>query len=170
MLYQKLQRFLGNSLVVQWWELCTFTAEGLSLIPGQSTKIPQATQQKKFLKRRKIKMTFYISISSYDGVTDTELDLLLWKTIKHIKYYFQMLGNRQHQTVILQRRETKTHEHPSFLHVPGKGNLQRTQRSHWVEKIELHVWGYWNHWNLKRIQERRELWWENILKTYREIS
>jgi len=81
MLYQKLQRFLGNSLVVQWWELCTFTADGLSLISGQSTKIPQATQQKKFLKRRKIKMKFYISISSYDGVTDTGLDLLLWKTI-----------------------------------------------------------------------------------------
>lgn len=46
-------------------------------------------------------MKFYISISSYDGVTDTELDLLLWKTIKHIKYYFQMLDNRQHQNAIL---------------------------------------------------------------------
>ena len=34
----------GNSLVVQWLGLCTFTAEGLGSIPGQGTKIPQARQ------------------------------------------------------------------------------------------------------------------------------
>ena len=34
---------IGNSLVVQWLGLHAFTAEGLSLIPGQGTKIPQAS-------------------------------------------------------------------------------------------------------------------------------
>ena len=32
---------LGNSLAVQWLELCTFTAKGLSSTPGQGTKILQ---------------------------------------------------------------------------------------------------------------------------------
>ena len=32
----------GNSLAIQWLELHTVTAEGLNLIPGQGTKIPQA--------------------------------------------------------------------------------------------------------------------------------
>ena len=32
----------GNSLAVQWLGLRNFTAEGLSSIPGQGTKIPQA--------------------------------------------------------------------------------------------------------------------------------
>ena len=31
----------GNSLVTWWLRLSTFTAEGLGLIPGQETKIPQ---------------------------------------------------------------------------------------------------------------------------------
>lgn len=40
----------------------------------------------------------------------------------YIKYNFQMLDNRQHRTVISERRETKTHEHPGFLLVPqGRG-------------------------------------------------
>ena len=41
---------MGNSLVVQWLELCVFTAEGLGSIPSQGTKIPQAVPhgQKKF--------------------------------------------------------------------------------------------------------------------------
>ena len=34
----------GNSLVVQWLGLCTFTAEGLGSIPDRGTKIPRATQ------------------------------------------------------------------------------------------------------------------------------
>ena len=34
----------GNSLVVQWLGLSTFTAEGLGSIPGQGTKIPQAAR------------------------------------------------------------------------------------------------------------------------------
>ena len=32
----------GNSLVVQWLGLCTFTAEDPGSIPGRETKIPQA--------------------------------------------------------------------------------------------------------------------------------
>ena len=34
---------LGNSLAVQWTGLCAFTAGGHSSIPGQGTKVPQAT-------------------------------------------------------------------------------------------------------------------------------
>ena len=34
---------MGNSLAVQWLRFYTFTAEGLGLIPGQGTEIPQAT-------------------------------------------------------------------------------------------------------------------------------
>ena len=34
--------YLGNSLVVQWLGLCTFTAKGLDSNPGWETKIPQA--------------------------------------------------------------------------------------------------------------------------------
>ena len=32
----------GTSLVVPWLGLCVFTAEGLDLMPGWGTKIPQA--------------------------------------------------------------------------------------------------------------------------------
>ena len=39
-----------NSLVVQWLGLCTSIAGGAGLIPGQGTKIPQATVQPKNLK------------------------------------------------------------------------------------------------------------------------
>ena len=35
---------IGDSLVVQWLGLCTFTAEGTDSIPGQGTKILQAMQ------------------------------------------------------------------------------------------------------------------------------
>ena len=38
----KLRRSVGNSLVVQWLGLCTFTAEDAGLIPDQGTKISQA--------------------------------------------------------------------------------------------------------------------------------
>ena len=34
---------IGHSLVVQWLGLCVFTADGMNSIPGQGTKIPQAT-------------------------------------------------------------------------------------------------------------------------------
>ena len=34
----------GNSLFVQWLELCPFTTEGLGLIRSQGIKIPQAMQ------------------------------------------------------------------------------------------------------------------------------
>ena len=33
---------LGDSLMVQWLSLCTFTAKGLGLMPGRGTEIPQA--------------------------------------------------------------------------------------------------------------------------------
>ena len=35
---------LGYSLVVQWLGLCALIAKGTGSIPGQGTKIPQATQ------------------------------------------------------------------------------------------------------------------------------
>ena len=41
----------GNSLVVQWLKLYTFTAKGLGLIPGQGIKIPQVTCCSKKTKR-----------------------------------------------------------------------------------------------------------------------
>ena len=37
----------GTSLVVQWLRLCTSTARGTGLIPGQETKILHAGQPKK---------------------------------------------------------------------------------------------------------------------------
>ena len=37
----------GNSLVVQWLELCAFTAKGAGSIPGRGIKIPQATGKEK---------------------------------------------------------------------------------------------------------------------------
>ena len=45
---------IGNSLVVQWLELQTFTAEGVGSVPGWGTKIPQAMQcsQKKSSQRK----------------------------------------------------------------------------------------------------------------------
>ena len=39
---KKKKKTLGNSLVVQWLRLHTFTAVGLGSIPGRGTKIPQA--------------------------------------------------------------------------------------------------------------------------------
>ena len=36
---------MGNSQAVQWLEFHAFTAEGLGLIPGQGTEIPQAMQR-----------------------------------------------------------------------------------------------------------------------------
>ena len=41
---------IGNSLAVQWLQLCPLTAKGLSSIPDQGTKIPRAgwhSQKKK---------------------------------------------------------------------------------------------------------------------------
>ena len=46
---------LRNSLEAQQLELLTFTAEGLGSIPGQGTKIPQATWFGK-KKRKKAKL------------------------------------------------------------------------------------------------------------------
>ena len=35
---------MGNSLVVQWLGILTFTSEGLGSIPGQRSKISQGAQ------------------------------------------------------------------------------------------------------------------------------
>ena len=45
----------GNSLAVQWWELCTFTVVGPGSIPGQETKILQAAQHSQKIKENKSK-------------------------------------------------------------------------------------------------------------------
>ena len=37
----------GEFPVAQWLQLCPFSAEGLSSIPGQGTKIPQAVRHGK---------------------------------------------------------------------------------------------------------------------------
>ena len=42
-----IQTCIGNSLAVQWLGLHAFTAKGMGSIPGQGTKIPQATQYSK---------------------------------------------------------------------------------------------------------------------------
>ena len=44
----------GISLAVLWLGLCTFTAEGLSLVSGQGNKIPRATQPQKEEKNPRI--------------------------------------------------------------------------------------------------------------------
>ena len=38
------KRSVGNSMVVQWSQLCAFTADGPGSIPGWGTKIPQTAQ------------------------------------------------------------------------------------------------------------------------------
>ena len=44
----------GDSLVVQWLGLLTFTDEGMGSIPGWGTKIPQAAQRGQKKKKKKI--------------------------------------------------------------------------------------------------------------------
>ena len=51
--FLKCPKPLGNSLAVQWLGLPAFTAEGLSLIPGWGSKIPQAVGPKKEKKKKK---------------------------------------------------------------------------------------------------------------------
>ena len=46
---------IGNSLVVQWLGLYTFTTEGMGLIPGWGTKIPRAVVRPKKKKKEKKK-------------------------------------------------------------------------------------------------------------------
>ena len=43
---------LGNSLAAQWLRLCTSTARGMALIPGQETKIPCAAQHGQNIKKK----------------------------------------------------------------------------------------------------------------------
>ena len=47
----------GNSLAVQWLRLHAFTAEGLGLIRGRGTKIPQATWHGPKKKKKKEERT-----------------------------------------------------------------------------------------------------------------
>ena len=56
---------LGNSLAVQWLELCTFTAKGLSSIPGQGTKILQAVWCS--FKKKGVKVASYRSVNNSKG-------------------------------------------------------------------------------------------------------
>ena len=44
--------YMGNSLVVQWLGLCTFTTEGTGSIPGWGNKIPQAVWCSKKKKKK----------------------------------------------------------------------------------------------------------------------
>ena len=53
----------GNFLVVQWLGLCTYTAEGAGSVPGQGTKIPQAThggQKKKKWSKNLNRLFFFL--------------------------------------------------------------------------------------------------------------
>ena len=45
---------IGNFLMVQWLELCAFTAEGLGSIPGQGAEISQAVWCSR--KKKKLQM------------------------------------------------------------------------------------------------------------------
>ena len=47
----------GNSLVVQWLGLRTFTAEGAGSIPGQGIKIPQAVWHGQKKKKKLVEFT-----------------------------------------------------------------------------------------------------------------
>ena len=49
---------LGNSLAVQWLGLHAFSAVGLGSIPGQKTKMLQATQHSSPKKRKPISLIY----------------------------------------------------------------------------------------------------------------
>ena len=49
-----IKRQIGTSLVVQWSGLSTFSAVAPCLIPGEGTRIPQATQRGQKKKKRQI--------------------------------------------------------------------------------------------------------------------
>lgn len=53
---------IGNSLAIQWLQLCPLTAEGLSSVPDQDTKIPRAGWHSQ-KKKKKIIHTSFISQS-----------------------------------------------------------------------------------------------------------
>jgi len=55
---------IGTSLVVQWLILCTSSAEGTGLIPGQATKIPHAAWHGKRKKKKENKKIKYDLVSS----------------------------------------------------------------------------------------------------------
>ena len=57
--------YLGNSLVVQWLGLHAFTAEGVGLIPGWGTKIPQAAWCGQRKKKKKKYIYAYTHIYMY---------------------------------------------------------------------------------------------------------
>ena len=59
MLEKKKEYNTGNSLAVQWLGLRAPTAEGVGLIPGQGTKIPQATRRGQKKKKKKKRSTIH---------------------------------------------------------------------------------------------------------------
>ena len=65
---------LGNSLAVQWLELCTFTAEGIGSISDRGTKIPQAVWHS----QKKKKISF---IASPEEFYSTSKMVLLLKSV-----------------------------------------------------------------------------------------
>ena len=57
---------LGDLLVVQWFELCTFIDEGVGLIPGWGTEISQTVQgDKKQTKYRPPPQNLSVSLPSH---------------------------------------------------------------------------------------------------------
>ena len=65
---------LGNTLVVQWLEFCTSTAEGMGLILDQGSKIQQAMWQKK-KKERKLIIISQWGIVGKQGLDTVSLTL-----------------------------------------------------------------------------------------------
>lgn len=57
-----------------------------------------------------------------------------------MKYYFQMLHNRQHRTMIPERKETKTHECPGFLLAAQGRETQKEHRD--LTKLRKQNWKF----------------------------
>ena len=77
LVYEKFS--LGNSLVVQWLGLCTFTAEGVGSVPGWGTKIPQAVRRGQKEKKKKFRLMF-VDGSKQSGVKMRLLSVLQLKS------------------------------------------------------------------------------------------
>ena len=73
--------YIGTSLVVQWLRLCTSTAGGAGLIPGQGTVIPSAVHcgQKK-------KSPPFFSFSACTQTSELESSLQRWLHISHMAW------------------------------------------------------------------------------------
>ena len=69
---------IGNSLVVQWWGLCNFAADGPGTIPGWGTKILQAKWHGQNKKQNRNPLTD--SISQNCAALDSALPTTTLKT------------------------------------------------------------------------------------------